>query len=305
MLSVQHLLNKKRRESTRQSVKLAEVPRVEWKARPKMICTENSLECGKGCEDLQWNHCASSPPPCRDKKASQKEQYAGWKKVLYSWVVRWKTEPPESLSVLRKGTEALGQIRRVQFTSAPQRHANIRHNKGLSLGTIQVKSSHLRSPYALKFKNGSQEETERQEWCVRRDAWRLTKNIYMLKETDKTTFCSPANEWSLLTSSTIKSEKRDFVVDVDASIHTMSRKDLNSAEFGTVIVLKNPTVVVTANGEILTTEQTTFVCQRIGFIRDNSASRRYTSSLTHKTLRRSLENLSFDQWSKTRTHQKW
>ena len=54
-----------------------------------------------------------------------------------------------------------------------------------------------RSPYAVKFEDRSQEETERQERCARGDAWRLAKKIHMLKETDKTTFFSPTNEWSL------------------------------------------------------------------------------------------------------------
>ena len=48
------------------------------------------------------------------------------------------------------------------------------------------------------------------------------------------------------------------------------------------------------------------VCQRIGFIRDSNASRRYTgSSISHKTLRRSRVHSPLDQWLKTTTHQKW
>ena len=37
----------------------------------------------------------------------------------------------------------------------------------------------------------------------------------------------------------------------------VSKKDLNSAELETVKVSKNPTTVVTANGEVLTNEETT------------------------------------------------
>ena len=29
--------------------------------KPKVICTDVSLEFGKACEDLSWNHCASTP----------------------------------------------------------------------------------------------------------------------------------------------------------------------------------------------------------------------------------------------------
>ena len=188
-------------------------------------------------------------------------------------------------SVLSKKTEVLGSTGRVRFTRAALRHANIRDNQGPSLGTIQVKSSHQRRPCAVKFEDRSQEETERQERCAHRDAWRLAKNIYTLKETDKIAFNSPTNERSLLAPSTIKSEEREFVVDSGASVHKVSRKDLNSAELGTAQVFKIPKVVVTANGEVLTKGRGDSVCQRIGFTRDNNASP------TRKTLRRSREYL--------------
>ena len=34
---------------------------LEPSRKPKVICTDNSLEFGKACEDLSWNHCASTP----------------------------------------------------------------------------------------------------------------------------------------------------------------------------------------------------------------------------------------------------
>ena len=34
---------------------------LEPDARPKVIYTDNSLEFGKACEDLSWNHCTSTP----------------------------------------------------------------------------------------------------------------------------------------------------------------------------------------------------------------------------------------------------
>ena len=90
----------------------------------------------------------------------------------------------------------MGPIRRVRFTNAAQRHADIRENKGTSLGKIQVKLPHQRSPYAMKFEVRCQEKIEIQERCARGDAWRLAKNILKLKETDKATFFSPTNECS-------------------------------------------------------------------------------------------------------------
>ena len=34
---------------------------LEPERRPKVIYTDNSLEFGKACEDLSWNHCTSTP----------------------------------------------------------------------------------------------------------------------------------------------------------------------------------------------------------------------------------------------------
>ena len=34
---------------------------LEPNRKPKVINTDNSLELGKTCEDLSWNHCTSTP----------------------------------------------------------------------------------------------------------------------------------------------------------------------------------------------------------------------------------------------------
>ena len=54
----------------------------------------------------------------------------------------------------------------VRFTKSTLRHASIRDKKGPSLGKIQVKPRHQRSPYAIKFEDRSHEETEWQERCA-------------------------------------------------------------------------------------------------------------------------------------------
>ena len=66
--------------------------------------------------------------------------------------------------------------------------------KGPSLGKIQVKLQHQRSPYAFKFEDRSHEVTERQERCAQGKAWNLAKNMYKLKEKDKATLYSPAEK---------------------------------------------------------------------------------------------------------------
>ena len=76
-----------------------------------------------------------------------------------SWVVYRRTPSrrnPQRFS--GKGTKVLGPTRRVRFTRATLRQANIRENEGpSSLGKIQVKLPHQRSPYAMEFEDRSQE----------------------------------------------------------------------------------------------------------------------------------------------------
>ena len=88
-------------------------------------------------------------------------------------------EPSDSVTISRKGTKVLGEIRRVRFTRAVLRQANIRESKGPPLNKIQVKSAHQRSPYAAKFDDRSQEETERQERCARGDARKLAESVFV------------------------------------------------------------------------------------------------------------------------------
>ena len=56
---------------------------------------------------------------------------------------------------------------------------------------------------------------------------------------------------------TINSEEREFVADSGASMHMVSKKDLNKAELETVRISKSPTMVARANGEVPAKEEAT------------------------------------------------
>ena len=116
---------------------------------------------------------------------------------------------------------------------------------------------HQRNPNAPKFEDRSQEETEWQERCAWEAAWRLAKSILKLNEKIKAAFFSPSENWCLPAPSTLKPEEREFVVDSGASMHMISKKDLNSAELETVTTSRSPTTVITANGEVQTHEEAT------------------------------------------------
>ena len=107
----------------------------------------------------------------------------------------------------------------------------------------------------MKFEDRSHEETERQQRCARSKAWNLAKHMYK----NKATFCSPSEEWVLPAASTKEPEETEFVVDSRASMHIVSKKDLDSAELETMRTSRSLTTAMTANGEVQTTEEDT-VC---------------------------------------------
>ena len=115
----------------------------------------------------------------------------------------------------------------------------------------------------MKFEDRSQEETERQQRCARSKAWNLAKHIYKLREKDKITFYSPSERWVLPVASTKERKERDFAVDPGARVHMVSKKDRNSAELETMRPSKSPMTVMTANGEVRTTEEATVYVKQL------------------------------------------
>ena len=124
---------------------------------------------------------------------------------------------------------------------------------------------HQRSPNAPKFEDRSQEETEWQEQGAREAAGKLAKSALKLEENNKATFFSPS-ENRCLPASTLKPVEREFVVDSEASMHMISKKDLNDAEMDTLTKSCSPTIVITANREVQTHEEATVLCQRVEYI---------------------------------------
>ena len=90
----------------------------------------------------------------------------------------------------------------------------------------------------------------------------LIKTYTSSKKKDKAAFYFPAEEWVLLAASTKEPEEREFVVDLGASMHMVSKEDLNSAELGTKRTSRSPTTVMTANGEVQTREEATVCVQQ-------------------------------------------
>ena len=75
-----------------------------------------------------------------------------------------------------------------------------------------------------------------------------------MEEENEAAFFSLSENRCLL-ASTLQLEEREFVVDSGASMHMISKKDLNSAELDTFTKLCSPTIVIKANGEMQTLEE--------------------------------------------------
>ena len=146
-------------------------------------------------------------------------------------------------------------IQRVRFTKAIARHTKNR-DQNPSLGMICPGEPHQRSTNALKFEDGSQEETEWQEQGEREAEWKLAQSVLKCKEKNKAAFFSPS-ENRCLPASTLKPEEPEFVVDSGASMHMISKKDLNDAEMDTLTKSSSLTIVITAHGEVQTNEEAT------------------------------------------------
>ena len=80
---------------------------------------------------------------------------------------------------------------------------------------------------------------------------------YTSSEKGKAEFYFFAEEWVLPAASTKEPEEREFAVDSRASMHMVSKRDLNPAELDTMRTSRSPTTVMTANGEVQTREEAT------------------------------------------------
>ena len=169
------------------------------------------------------------------------------------------------------------RIQRLKFTKAIARHTKIR-DRNPSLGYICPGEPHQRSPNAPKFEDRSQEETEWQEQGAREAAWKLAKSVLKLKEKNRATFFSPSENRCLL-ASTLKPEEREFVVDSGASMHMISKKDLNDAEMDTLTKSCSPTIVITAIGEVQTHEEATVYVKELDIFLTMKVLEKHASSI--------------------------
>ena len=83
------------------------------------------------------------------------------------------------------------------------------------------------------------------------------------KRTDKAACYYPVEEWVLPATSTKDPEEREFVVDSGASMHMVSKKEINSAELETMRTSRSPTMEMTPNAEVQTREEATVYVKQL------------------------------------------
>ena len=99
---VQKLLRKRRRLQ-----KFLEPTR-----KPKVIYTDNSLEFGKACEDLSWNHCTSTPHRLETNGIAERVVRRG-KEGTFAILLqsgldeKWSADSMECFTYLRNVTDLL------------------------------------------------------------------------------------------------------------------------------------------------------------------------------------------------------
>ena len=249
------------------------------------------------------NHDRSGKPDKRsDQKLGQKSSQRQLSDARQLGCVFQDMTPPKS--ILRKSTDMPKTIQRVKFKKAIARHTKIR-DQNPSLGYICPGEPHERSPNAPKFEDRSQEETQWQEQGAREAAWKLAKNVFKLKEHERSAFfSSPENrcENRCLPVSTLKLEEREFVVDSGASMHMISKKHLSKAEMDTLTKSCSPTIVIPANGEVQTHEEATVYVKELDIFSTLSPREHASSVIARKALRWKRVFLRMDQWSKTTSH---
>ena len=84
---------------------------LEHNGKPKVIYTDNSLEVGKACEDLSWNHCTSTPHKTETNRIAERaiRRVKGTSAVLLQLGLNesWWADSMECDTYLRNVTDLL------------------------------------------------------------------------------------------------------------------------------------------------------------------------------------------------------
>ena len=150
----------------------------------------------------------------------------------------------------------LGSNHTIKFSQGTLHHVKIRERKGPSQGVMHKCEPQERNPCAPKIEEITQDETWKQRVMRPQRSTRLCEIcLQAIKKGKNYFFYSPSEAWVMPASSSKSPEAREFVVDSGASMRKVSKKVLSSGELETFRKSRNPTTVVTANGDVQTNEE--------------------------------------------------
>ena len=87
------------------------------------------------------------------------------------------------------------------------------------------------------------------------------------------------NKWRVVSTSTVNPDERTFTVDSGASMHMMSKSEVTPEELETVTVSRLPTTLITPNGSVQTTKESTDKRERFGQVRHCPTPRIHCSNV--------------------------
>ena len=163
----------------------------------------------------------------RQRRSSAKSKKGGApvSVAILNWFVHMGCVPQDSYP--RKSTlrnlEFWDETRRL-ILQGHLRQIKIRESKGPSKEIVQKCAPHERSRCAPKFGERSHDETLNQERCARKAAWDLVKNIYKLKNSESTTFCTPNQVKVMLALSSTRQEEREFFLSRRVNAHDEQKR---------------------------------------------------------------------------------
>ena len=214
--------------------------------------SESGCKFGAACSFPHWR--VEEQPNTKPNKGGDKSAVAAVKDVRHLGCVVQDAEPPESSLSSRKGPKVLGPIRRVRFTRATLRQSNIAWSDSTqkSSSAQPLRYENWRQISGRDWKPGAMRPRRRVETCQEHLQARREGQSYILSRSDE----------EFAAASVIKAEER-VVVDSGANMHTVNKRDLNSAELETMRMSKNPTMVMTANSEVQIREDPTVYVREV------------------------------------------
>ena len=163
-------------------------------------------------------------------------------------------KPPKS--ILRKSTDMQRPIQRVKFTKAIARHTKIR-DQNASLGNIFPVEPHQRSPNAPTIWGSVSGGDRVARARCPRSRLEAGQKCIKIKGARKSNILFTFGKIGACLHQLLNLRKENLLSTPERGCTWSAKEDLSVAEMDTLTKSCSPTIVITANGEVQTHEETT------------------------------------------------